>query len=154
MKKVFTLSILYKHPKVLLGLKKLKMGAGWYNGFGGKVEKGESIEVAAKREVFEEVGVKVKTQIKVGVINFKFTNESSKTLEVHIFLSKNFTGKPIETKEMKPRWFPISKIPYDKMWPADKYWIPLALAQKQFTGKFIYNSKNEIVSFSLWVLKF
>lgn len=38
MKKVFTLAILYKNNKVLLGLKKTKMGAGWYNGFGGRVE--------------------------------------------------------------------------------------------------------------------
>ena len=39
------------------------MGAGWYNGFGGKVEGGENIEEAAKREVYGECGVKVKNQI-------------------------------------------------------------------------------------------
>ncbi len=124
------------------------MGAGWYNGFGGKVKKGENVEEAAKREVYEECGVKVKNQIKVGVVNFKFTNDLSKIWEVHIFLSKNFTGKPLETKEMKPKWFLVSKIPFDKMWPVDKYWLPLAIAEQKFTGKIVYNDKNEIVSFA------
>lgn len=148
MKKVFTLTILYKHPKVLLGLKKTKMGAGWYNGFGGKVEKGEEIETAARREVDEEVGIKVKTISNLGVINFKFTNKPKDILEVHIFSSNNFIGKPMETREMKPKWFSISKIPFDKMWPADKYWIPLALEDKKFTGNVLFNDKSEIVSFS------
>jgi 8-oxo-dGTP pyrophosphatase MutT (NUDIX family) len=34
-------------------LKKRGFGAGYYNGFGGKVEPGESIEQAAQREVIK-----------------------------------------------------------------------------------------------------
>ena len=37
-----------------LGEKKVGFGAGKYNGFGGKVKKGEAIEVAATREIREE----------------------------------------------------------------------------------------------------
>ena len=73
------------------------MGAGWYNGFGGKVEKEENIEDAARREVLEECGIKIKNQIEMGVVNFKFTNEPSKILEVHIFLSKDY-------------WFGLTRI--------------------------------------------
>ena len=38
MKKLLTLTIIYQHPKVLLGMKKRGFGAGRWNGFGGKVE--------------------------------------------------------------------------------------------------------------------
>ncbi len=54
MKKLLTLCIVHQHPRVLLGMKKRGFGIGHWNGFGGKVEEGESIEEAAKREVKEE----------------------------------------------------------------------------------------------------
>jgi hypothetical protein len=28
---------------------------------------------------------------------------------------------------MAPQWFPIDAIPYDKMWPDDRFWLPLLL---------------------------
>ena len=37
--------------RLLLGMKKRGFGAGYYNGFGGKVEAGETIAQAAAREV-------------------------------------------------------------------------------------------------------
>lgn len=43
--------------RILLGLKKRGFGAGKWNGFGGKVEKGETIEAAALRELEEESGL-------------------------------------------------------------------------------------------------
>ncbi|CAN0571511.1 unnamed protein product, partial [Ectocarpus sp. 12 AP-2014] len=38
-------------------MKKRGFGEGKWNGFGGKVESGESVEEAAKRELMEEAGV-------------------------------------------------------------------------------------------------
>jgi len=32
-----------------------------------------------------------------------------------------------ETEEMKPEWFSIDEIPYDKMWDDDSYWMPRIL---------------------------
>lgn len=58
-KKVLTLCIIHDHPRVLLGLKKRGFGIGRWNGFGGKVEPGETVEAAAKREVLEEAGIKI-----------------------------------------------------------------------------------------------
>ena len=59
MKKVLTLVVIHQNGKVLLGMKKRGFGMGKWNGFGGKVDQGESIEGAAKREVFEEAGISV-----------------------------------------------------------------------------------------------
>lgn len=145
MKKPLTLCIIHdtrdasKH-RVLLGMKKRGFGAGRWNGFGGKLQAGETLEEAAKREVLEESGVTIGPLEKMGVIDFEFQG-NPEILEVHIFRAEEFTGKPHETEEMKPQWFDTDAIPLDEMWPDDKYWIPLFLAGKKFRGKFLFGPK-------------
>lgn len=142
MKKRLTLCIIYQNHRVLLGLKKRGFGAGRWNGFGGKVEPSESIEESALREVMEEAGVEVVKMEKRGIIDFEFENDP-KILEVHIFCILKYAGKPKETNEMKPKWFDISKIPFEKMWPDDVYWMPLLLAGKKFKGKFLFDKPSD-----------
>ena len=47
--KLLTLVLVVQPGRVLLGMKKRGFGAGKWNGFGGKVEHGETIEQAARR---------------------------------------------------------------------------------------------------------
>ena len=54
--KIVTLVFVHDNQKVLLGYKKRGFGAGRWNGFGGKVETGETLEQAARRELKEESG--------------------------------------------------------------------------------------------------
>ncbi len=44
MKTILTLCLIVDDGRILLGMKKRGFGAGRWNGFGGKVEEGESIE--------------------------------------------------------------------------------------------------------------
>lgn len=149
MKKTLTLLIIHKDEKVLLGMKKRGFGVGRWNGFGGKVDKGESIEEAAKRELFEESGLAVDVIEKMGVLDFSWQNKPDMVLQVHIFKVSDFSGFPTETEEMKPEWFLVKDIPYQKMWADDKYWFPLLLEGKKFTGKFVFNEANAVVEHQL-----
>lgn len=151
-KKILTLCIIHQYPKILLGMKKRGHGAGKWNGFGGKVEEGETIEEAAVREIKEESGIKVREINKLGVIEFIY-QDGSGNMEVHIFHAKEFRGSPAESEEMRPKWFDINEIPYDKMWPDDKYWLPMFLDGKNFKGKFFFDKDNEIIDYSLLELK-
>lgn len=141
MKKIATLCIIYKNSKILLGMKKRGFGQGMWNGFGGKVEKGESIEEAMVREIWEEAGIKAKNLEKIGFLEFRF--ETGEELDCHIFKTDKFYGEPIETEEMRPRWFQIDKIPFRNMWPEDEYWFPLMFAGKRFKGKFIFDRPSD-----------
>jgi NADH pyrophosphatase NudC (nudix superfamily) len=47
--KLLTLVLIYNRTHVLLGMKKRGFGVGRWNGFGGKVQEGESLENAARR---------------------------------------------------------------------------------------------------------
>src|SRR3989344_6852580 len=135
--KKLILCIIHRHPRILLGMRKRGFGAGRWNGFGGKVELGESVEDAAKREVKEEAGLEIASIEKIGNIDFEFLNDPV-VLEVNIFRADKFEGNPVETDEMKPQWFHVDEIPFDQMWPADKIWLPLFLAGKKFKGKFLF----------------
>ena len=139
-----TLCCIYNNTHILLGMKKRGFGAGRWNGFGGKVHDGETIEQATKRELEEEACIKVDKIDKRGVLLFEFESNPEK-LEMHIFSSNTFEGEPTETEEMKPQWFLRDKILYDSMWPDDPYWIPLMLEGKNFEGKFLFDSDGNII---------
>lgn len=47
--KLLTLVLVVRPGRVLLGMKKRGFGAGKWNGFGGKVQQGETIEEGARR---------------------------------------------------------------------------------------------------------
>lgn len=151
-RKILTLCCLKKDGKILLGMKKRGFGAGRWNGFGGKVKKGETIKRAAIRETREECGIKIIKLEKIGILNFEFENKSG-ILEVHLFNIKEFSGEPVETAEMKPQWFSFAKIPLAKMWPDDQFWIPLFLKDKKFKGYFVFDAKgNKILNKSLKII--
>ena len=148
MKKILTLCIIHQGDKVLLGMKKKGFGEGRWNGFGGKVEEGETIEEAMRREVQEECGILLKDFDKRGVLEFEFQGEPE-ILEVHVFGARDFQGDPIETEEMRPQWFSIEEIPLEKMWPDDKHWFPLFLKGKNFSGKFLFKDHDTILKYTL-----
>lgn len=149
-----TLTIIHQHPKILLGMKKKGFGEGKWNGFGGKVEEGESIEEAALREIEEEAGIKPKEITKHGIIQFEFKGDP-KILEVHIFRGEDFEGEPKESDEMKPQWFHVDEIPFESMWPDDTHWMPHFLEQKKFKGRFLFDGSedNNILEKELIVVK-
>ena len=81
-RKVLTLVFLRREGEVLLGMKKRGFGEGKWNGFGGKVEAGETIVEAAAREVIWKKCLEV--------------NRKSKERELFcIFISNPATSFPI-----------------------------------------------------------
>ena len=144
MTKVETTSIIQQGSKILLAMKKRGFGKGRWNGVGGKIEGNESILESALREAKEEIGVTMLDPIKMGKIIFHFQDSDEEDHEVHFYKATRFLGTPQETEEMKPKWFNIKKIPYKKMWPDDKYWLPIFLKGKNFEGKFEFDTKGKI----------
>lgn len=137
MKKVLTLALVQKNNELLLGFKKRGFGAGKWNGFGGKVEPGETIADAARRELAEEVGLTAHALTACGLITFTFADDAM-PCEIHFFRVTDFSGTPQESDEMKPQWFPVNEIPYHAMWADDVHWMPYFLRGKKFVGRCHY----------------
>ncbi|KAK7788961.1 hypothetical protein R5R35_007456 [Gryllus longicercus] len=150
-RKRFTLALVRNAEEVLLGLKKRGFGEGKWNGFGGKVEAGESIHDAAVRELREESGLIVENLKYIGILDFEFAGDP-KILEVHVFTTSQFTGQLVESDEMKPQWFSIQDVPFAKMWPDDEFWFPLFLKNEMFKGYFFYKDQDTIGHYTLSVV--
>jgi 8-oxo-dGTP diphosphatase/2-hydroxy-dATP diphosphatase len=142
MKKIFTLCMVCTDTQVLLGMKKRGFGEGRWNGFGGKVEEGESIEAAAAREMKEESNLEPLEMEEIGVVDFSFESEP-RELEVHIFKVTKSSGEPTESEEMRPQWFSYEDVPFSQMWPDDPLWFPYLQNGKKFQGKFHFDRPSD-----------
>lgn len=150
--KLLTLVLVVQPGRVLLGMKKRGFGVGKWNGFGGKVQPGEDIEAAARRELLEESGLTVDALEKIGNIKFEFVGETQ-LLDVHIFRADAYNGEPTESDEMRPQWFETDKIPFSQMWADDSMWFPLMLQKKKFAGYFKFQGHDVILSHTLEEVK-
>lgn len=148
--KCLTLCFVVRGPDVLLGLKKRGFGAGRWNGFGGKVEPGESIPDAARRELREEAGIETGPLEPCGLLRFAFAGDPVQ-LEMHIFRTAAFSGEPVETEEMRPVWYALDALPLDGMWPDDRYWLADVLSGRHVRGAFHFEGHDHITDYELEV---
>jgi ADP-ribose pyrophosphatase YjhB (NUDIX family) len=135
-----------------LGFKKIRQGKGRYNGFGGGVKPHETIETAAVRELLEETGghagggiIPLDMELR-GIIQ-KYKN-GKKTVRLYFFMVTSFKGKAIETDEMIPGKFKISRpsqIPYRHMHSGDKKLLPAFLRGEKIVGSIYFDEKGNVV---------
>ncbi|KIK70225.1 hypothetical protein GYMLUDRAFT_91181 [Collybiopsis luxurians FD-317 M1] len=138
--KLYTNAFVFHDNKILLGYKKRGFGLHKYNGFGGKVEPGETSREAAARELEEEAGIKSLLK-HIGVLFFLSDGEES-AFYIDIYRGDGFEGVVTETEEMRPQWFSTTDtdkegpaIPYDSLWETDPYWFPLLFSNTPFRGR-------------------
>lgn len=143
-RKLYTLVLITEDDRLLLGMKKRGFGQGKWNGFGGKVEQGETIEEAAHRELLEESSLTCEDLRKIAVLIFQFSGNPV-LMEVHVFTADAYEGEPTESDEMKPKWFKLNEIPFDDMWDDDRIWFPLFLDNKNFSGHFVMNDNGLVM---------
>jgi len=143
-----TLCLVVGKDKILLGMKKRGFGSGKWNGFGGKVKDGESLEEAAVRELREEVGLRAESIRKVCELTFEFPHVPKVRRWdqlVHVFLVEEWSGQVRESREMRPEWFSFSEIPFQSMWQDDSHWLPLVLKGKNVKGRFVFGEDGNSI---------
>ena len=127
-----TLCFLLRGDEVCLAMKKVRFGAGKWNGAGGRVEDGERVTEAAARETREELGVSVREEdlAHAATVACSFPEHPEWDTRVEVFLARSWRGEPGESDELSPRWFRTDALPYAEMWSGDVRWLPAVLAGK------------------------
>ena len=151
-----TLCLLLKKNEIMLAMKKRGFGAGRWNGPGGKFdpEKGDkNIIDTAVRETGEEIGVEVRNLEKFGIFHFYFPFKPEWNCDVHLFLTKDWVGTPVESEEMAPKWFLFSEIPYEQMWDSDKFWLPIILKGEKLEADFVFKKGDKIEKHNIKIVK-
>lgn len=144
---------LISENKVILGLRKKVshgFGANLIAGIGGKVGdkkefKMETFDEALCREVQEEVGVTVTEFQKRAELIFLYPCNSEWDQFVIAYVVTGWVGELTETESMKPVVFPAAKLPWDRMWDDNRYFVPLILAGKNIRATFLFDKNNDKV---------
>lgn len=155
---------------VLLGRKKVRLGEGYFNGFGGRVEEHEDINKAAARETAEETGLMVNPDALELMATIDYHHEGKPEINrVHIFIARSWWGEPRHSDEMGDiQWFcyePKPKsiiksdlypddgdfsgkpIPFEQMWASDKRWLVSLLKGEKFLATCYYRADKTIKRF-------
>ncbi|KAG8933291.1 hypothetical protein FRC03_012257 [Tulasnella sp. 419] len=132
-----------KQGKVLLGFRKAGFGCGKYNPFSGPIPLGGDIARTARADLKAQSGLDAVDIAKVGKL-ILVMDQNPIALDVDVFRVTSWKGEASENPEIRPMWFasPTSQtqsglpaIPFDSMFPQDRYWLPLLTSGKYFIGR-------------------
>lgn len=152
--KQLTLLFLVTDKDILLAMKKRGFGKNRWNGVGGKLEAGETVEQALVRECQEEIKVTPLEYHKAADITFDEIHTGKRELlKVHVFLCTKWFGKPTETEEMAPKWFAQKSIPFKDMWADDPYWLPDILKGNKVQATFKLGENDEMIDYKVTIVK-
>lgn len=143
---VLTLILDRTRNQILMIYKKTGQGSGKWNFPGGKINPSETSESAAIRESQEETGLRPLEPKPVGNLEFRFQQGNSWDNHCTVFVAEKYSGHLIgETQECFADWVNLENIPYDKMWEADKDWVPLALKKEFFSLKLSFDANDRLI---------
>ena len=111
---------------------------GKWIGVGGKLERGETPQECAAREILEETGLKAKPVLK-GVITFpEFTPDWD--WYTYVFKVTEFEGELIDCNEGTLEWVPYDEVLSKPTWEGDHTFVEWLLEDKPFfSAKFVYD---------------
>ena len=119
--------------------KKNDMSEGKWIGVGGHVEKGETIDDAVIREVYEETGLTVHSLKCDGEVLF-INNDYEEMM--YVYEISDFSGELKECSEGELAWVDIDEMLTLPMWEGDKAYLPLLRRHEYFRLEIRYRDKT------------
>lgn len=141
-----------KSDRLLMIHKKRGQGSGKMNVPGGKIRNGESDEAAARRETIEETGIVPRELRQAGKLEFYFPQSDSWDNTCSVFTTETFAGSLVpENEECSAMWASCASLPLDKMWDADRLWLPYLLAGRPFHRAYVFDRNDKVLEERVFV---
>ena len=141
-----TVLLAVRDGQIILGLKKPgRFGEGKWNGYGGGVEEGETIEETAIRELFDESSLIARKEDLIKVADVLIYFDVNLRCRLHFYTLAVWQGEPQESNEMIPKVFSLADIPYDQMWKSDRIILPEILKGKKLKGRIVYDDSGDMI---------
>lgn len=102
-------------------------------------------------EVKEECGLDVELGKHFATIDYSFTKnplEIQRSFVYRTTIAKS-SGEIQETEEMKPQWWSMSQLPYDRMWADSEQWYSLMFKGTPFTAEYLFDDDNHVIKGNL-----
>jgi len=156
--KIATLGIIFHQDRtIVLGEKKKgEIGTGVLCGPGGKLDPGETLEECLIRETREELLIELDPAslelvayiiFHRGRTRFMFLNKllnffglrsSAPDFGVYVYRARILSGELVETDDMIPGSYSIDDLPLERMYEADRHWLPKAAHGEKFNAHVHY----------------
>ena len=149
--KLATICYIKKDNKTLMlhrTKKENDMHEGKWVGVGGKLEKGESPEECAKREIMEETGLTVYDLKLRGLLTFPSFNDDEDWYG-YLYVAEEFSGDLIDSPEGELKWIDDDKLFDLEMWDGDELFMRWMLEKNMFSAKFVYDAQENLVDHSV-----
>lgn len=128
--------------------KKNDMNKDKWLGVGGKLEDGESPFDCARREIYEECGIRVRGLSYRGIITF--VSDLYGTEYMHLFTANEFDGEiDYDCDEGKLEWVKKEKIQELPIWEGDKIFFELIDKEERFFSLKLCYEGERLVSHTL-----
>lgn len=122
---------------------------GKWDGLGGLMEFGESPEQAARREAFEESGLRVTTcTYRANLL--LYNAEQGTVISSHLFVAEAAEGEVRGSREGVPVWIPIERVQEVDLIDFMQVTLPLVLTPVSFlSGSIVHGPSGEPISYDL-----
>ena len=128
--------------------KKNDENANKWLGIGGKFEYGESPYDCARREIYEETGLSVKSIRYRGIVTF--VSDKYGTEYMHLFFSDEFSGELTrDCNEGNLEWIKKSELLSLPMWEGDKIFLKLLDTEERFFSLKLVYEGDRLLSHTL-----
>ena len=146
-----TLGLFIHEERLLLAVKGRKIGKGILSGCGGKIEPGETSAESLISESQQEFGLTPLDFQMVAVLEIYNPDRPGWDISCDAYRITRWSGtlQMKEDEAYEPEWWPLDRLPENRMWPSDRPWVLRALRGERLRVAFVQDLSYSVLDMEI-----